>query len=98
MDIDQLLTNVTIYWFGRGGAGAANFLYESMHAAAAWGQIHTRPVGFVSFGQEPLVRRVLDPEQKIAYWAEHERGGHFPAMEAPEALVGDIRAFFHELI
>jgi epoxide hydrolase len=98
VDIDQLLTNVTVYWFGRGGAGAANFLYESMHAAAAWGQTHTRPVGFVSFGQEPLVRRVLDPEQKIAYWAEHERGGHFPAMEAPEALVGDIRAFFHQLI
>lgn len=98
VDIDQLLTNITIYWFGRGGAGAANFLYESMHAAAAWGQTHNRPQGFVSFGKEPLVRRVLDPEKKIAYWNEHERGGHFPAMEAPEALVNDICTFFQELI
>jgi epoxide hydrolase len=97
VDIDQLLTNVSIYWFGRGGAGAANFLYESMHAAAAWGQTHNRPQGFVSFGREPLVRRVLDPDKKIAYWNEHERGGHFPAMEAPEELVGDIRTFFHQL-
>jgi pimeloyl-ACP methyl ester carboxylesterase len=97
VDVDQLLTNVSIYWFGRGGAGAANFLYESMHAAAAWGQTHDRPVGFVVFGEEPLIRRVLDPEKKIAYWNEHARGGHFPAMEAPEELVGDIRAFFHAL-
>ena len=98
VDIDQLLTNVSIYWFGRGGAGAANFLYESMHAATAWGQTHNRPQGFVVFGKEPLVRRILDPEKKIAYWNEHDRGGHFPAMEAPEQLVGDIRTFFHELI
>jgi hypothetical protein len=97
VDIDQLLTNVSIYWFGRGGAGAANFLYELMHAAAEWGQTHNRPQGFVSFGKEPLVRRILDPEKKIAYWNEHDRGGHFPAMEAPEELVGDIRTFFHEL-
>jgi epoxide hydrolase len=97
VDIDHLLTNVSIYWFGRGGAGAAHFLYEAMHAAVAWGQTHDRPQGFVSFGKEPLVRRILDPEHKLAYWNEHDRGGHFPAMEAPDPLVGDIRAFFHQI-
>jgi hypothetical protein len=95
--IDQLLTNVTIYWFGQGGAGAAHFLYESMHAAAAWGRTHNRPQGFVTFGNDPLVRRILDPEHKLAYWNKHDRGGHFAAMEAPELLAGDIRTFFHEL-
>jgi hypothetical protein len=30
----------------------------------------------------------------LAYWNEHERGGHFPAMEAPQQLIGDIRRFF----
>jgi hypothetical protein len=73
-------------------------MYEAAHAAPAWGQSHSRPQGFVSFGKEPLVRRILDPEHKLAYWNEHERGGHFPAMEAPEQLAGDIRAFFHKLI
>jgi pimeloyl-ACP methyl ester carboxylesterase len=97
VDIDQLLTNVSIYWFGRGGAGAAHFMYESMHAVPAWGETHNRPQGFVVFGNEPLVRRLLDPENNLAYWNEHDRGGHFPAMEAPEELVGDIRTFFHEL-
>ena len=47
VDLDQLLTLVSVYWFGKGGAGAANFLYEAAHAAAAWGQTHDRPQGFV---------------------------------------------------
>ena len=97
VDIEQLLTNVTVYWFGRGGAGAAHFMYEAMHAAPAWGQTHNRPQGFVVFGHEPLVRRILDPEHKLPYWNEHDSGGHFPAMEVPELLAGDIRTFFHEL-
>jgi pimeloyl-ACP methyl ester carboxylesterase len=96
VDIDQLLTNVTIYWFGKGGAGAAHFMYESMHAAPAWGQTHNRPQGFVTFGNDPLVRRILDPEHKLAYWNEHNSGGHFPAMEAPELLVEDLRKFFRQ--
>lgn len=97
VDLDQLLTLVSVYWFGEGGAGAANFLYEAMHAEASWGQSHDRPQGFVAFGIESLTRRILDPEEKLAYWNEHAAGGHFPAMEAPEALVGDLRTFFASL-
>jgi hypothetical protein len=33
----------------------------------------------------------------LAYWNEHAAGGHFPAMEAPDALVGDLRTFFASL-
>jgi epoxide hydrolase len=94
VDLDHLLTLVSVYWFGKGGAGAANFLYEAAHAAAAWGLTHDRPQGFVSFGAEPLIRRILDPEEKLPYWNEHPEGGHFPAMEVPDLLVGDLRAFF----
>jgi pimeloyl-ACP methyl ester carboxylesterase len=97
VDLDQLLTTVSVYWFGRGGASAAHFLYEASHAAPSWGETHNRPQGFVVFGHEPLVRRILDPEQKLAYWNEHDRGGHFPAMEAPDLLVSDIRTFFQAL-
>ena len=94
VDLDHLLTLVSVYWFGKGGGGAANFLYEAAHAAAAWGLTHDRPQGFVAFGEEPLVRRILDPEQQLPYWNEHAQGGHFPAMEVPDLLVGDLRAFF----
>ena len=94
VDLDHLLTLVSVYWFGKGGAGAANFLYEAMHAEASWGRTHDRPQGFVSFGEEPLVRRVLDPNHERAYWNEHPDGGHFPSMEQPDLVVGDLRAFF----
>ena len=36
----------------------------------------------------------MNPEGKIAHFSEFEEGGHFPAMEAPDLLVGDIREFF----
>ena len=51
VDLDHLLTLVSVYWFGGGGAGAANFLYEAAHADAAWGATHDRPQGFVAFGE-----------------------------------------------
>jgi hypothetical protein len=97
LDVDQLLTLASVYWFGRGGAGAANFLYESMHAPAAWGRTHDRPQGFAAFGIEPLVRRILDPDEQRPYWNEHAEGGHFPGLEVPELWVDDIRAFFRAL-
>jgi hypothetical protein len=40
------------------------------------------------------MRRVLDPEHKVQHWSEFDRGGHFAAMEVPDLLVGDVRAFF----
>ena len=46
----------------------------------------------------PSVTRILDPEKKIRYWNEHARGGHFPAMEAPKELAGDIRKFFYQVL
>ena len=97
VDLDHVLTLVSVYWFNQGGAGAANFLYETAHTAASWGEAHDRPQGFVSFGREPLVRRILDPEGRLAYWNEHDAGGHFPAMEVPDLYVGDLRAFFAAL-
>ena len=35
----------------------------------------------------------MDPAGKIEHWSEYDSGGHFAAMEVPELLVGDIRAF-----
>ena len=97
VDRDQLLTNVSIYWFTRGGASAAQFLYEAAHAAREWGAPAPAPTGFAVFGEGGLVRRALDPERKVQHWSEFDRGGHFAAMEAPDLLVGDVRAFFRGL-
>jgi epoxide hydrolase len=100
VDRDLLLTNVSVYWFTRSGASAARFIYEGAHAGPDWGSPPTTPPapqGLALFGGDDLLRRVMDPERKIAHWSEFDRGGHFPALEVPELLVGDVRAFFRPL-
>ncbi|MGH8953303.1 MAG: epoxide hydrolase family protein [Acidimicrobiia bacterium] len=96
VDRNQLLTNVTIYWFTRSGASAAHTLYDSMHAQE-WSEGGSAPTGFASFGRDTVTRKLLDPEHQIEHWSEFDRGGHFPAMEVPELLVEDIRTFFRPL-
>jgi epoxide hydrolase len=100
VDRDQLLTNVSVYWFTRSGASAARFIYEGAHAGPDWGSppaAAPAPQGMALFGGDDLLRRVLDPDHKIGHWSEFDRGGHFPAMEVPDLLVGDVRAFFRGL-
>jgi pimeloyl-ACP methyl ester carboxylesterase len=97
IDRDQLLTNISLYWFTRSGASAARFIYEAAHTRD-WGTPSTAPEGWAVFGGvDPLVRRLYDPEHKIGHWSEFARGGHFPAMETPDLLVADVRAFFRDL-
>jgi epoxide hydrolase len=100
VDRDQLLTNVSPYWFTRGGASAAQFISAAAHAAPDWGAAPggtPPPRGLALFGGDDLLRRLMDPEHRIAHWSRFGRGGHFPAMEVPELLVGDLRAFFRGL-
>src|ERR687894_203717 len=96
VDLDQLLTNVSLYWFTRTGAPAANFLYETGHSTE-WGAPGTAPQGWALFAAQPFVRAMMDPGREIGPWSEFARGGHFPAMEVPDLLVADVRAFFGRL-
>lgn len=93
VDLDQLLTNVTLYWFGGGGAGSANAVYESMKAMG-WAPPTGTPQGASAFNADDLARPLFDPETKLPFWREHAEGGHFPAMEVPDLLAADIRDFF----
>jgi pimeloyl-ACP methyl ester carboxylesterase len=93
---DHLLTNISLYWFTGTGTSAANFIYEAMHAGD-WAAPSSTPQGWAVFGRDNIVRRLVDPDKKIKHWSEYDRGGHFPAMEVPDLLVSDIRAFFSTL-
>jgi epoxide hydrolase len=95
IDRDQLLTNVSLYWFTGSGATAAHTLYEQAHSTD-WGAPPAVPQGFAVFGADETARRLV-PAPLGAHWSEFERGLHFPAMEAPAELAGDLRAFFSSL-
>ena len=93
VDRNQLLTNVSVYWFTRTGASAANFLYEAAHSSE-WIAPSGTPQGWAMFSADAIVRRLLDPERQVEHWTEFDRGGHFAAIEAPDLLVDDMRAYF----
>ena len=96
VDLDQLLTNVSVYWFTGTGASAANFLYETGHSTE-WGAPGTAPQGWALFAAQPFVREMMDPQHEIEHWSEFDSGGHFAAMETPDLLVGDVCKFFRTL-
>ena len=93
VDRDQLLTNISLYWFTRGGASAARFLWEAAHSGLNWVAPSAVPAGWSIFNTTPVLRRMMDPDEKMPFWAEHPEAGHFAAMEAPALLVEDLRAF-----
>ncbi|MEU4386821.1 epoxide hydrolase [Promicromonospora sp. NPDC023805] len=94
VDRDQLLTNVSLYWFTRAGASSAQFYYEGEHAGLGWAMAADVPSGWAVFDAHPLVRRTIDPRKAMSHWTDFAEGGHFPAMEEPKLLADDIRAFF----
>ncbi len=99
---DHLLSNIAFYWFT--GAIGSSFwpYYDRLHGP--WpipdGKTVDVPTGYAAFPRE--IRR---PPRSIAekdyadirQWTVMKKGGHFAAMEQPEALAQDVLAFFATL-
>ncbi|GGO72037.1 epoxide hydrolase family protein [Nonomuraea cavernae] len=94
VDVDQLLTDISIYWFTGTAASSARLYKESQSSWGAPAEYSTVPHGVAVFPGDPGVRRIAERGHNVAHWSEFDRGGHFAAMETPELLVEDIRAFF----
>ena len=109
VDRDQLLTAVSIFWFSKAGGSAAHATYEGMQAwramtaaadhapgadAADDNVAAGPPIGHAVFAADTTIKSLVDPTNRVEHWSEFDVGGHFPAMETPELLTGDIRAFF----
>jgi pimeloyl-ACP methyl ester carboxylesterase len=99
---DQVLDQVTLYWLTGTGASAARLYWESIDQVSRWitepgADVVQVPTGCSVFAAEvprPSRRWAARRYPDIRYWAEHDTGGHFPALEVPDLLVEDLRAFF----
>lgn len=94
---DELLTNVSLYWF-TGTAGSSARLYREQRVG---GGLEVRPkleapVGVASFPKEVVrsPRAWVETRFNVQQWTDMPRGGHFAALEQPDLLVDDIRTFF----
>ncbi|MFB7882675.1 epoxide hydrolase family protein [Microbacterium sp. NPDC056057] len=97
VDRDQLLTNISLYWFTRSGSSSAQFYYEAEHSDLGIVMAGGVPSAWVAFDSHPLIRRTMDPWNAVDRWTDHAEGGHFPAMEEPQLLADDIRGFFRAM-
>jgi microsomal epoxide hydrolase len=97
---DDLLTNVSLYWFTGTGGSSTRMYYESMRSGAVVvPPFRDVPLGVAVFPKEILYarRRWVEPDYRLTRWTEFDRGGHFAALEEPDLLVDDVRAFFRPL-
>jgi pimeloyl-ACP methyl ester carboxylesterase len=92
---DELLDNVMLYWLPGAGASSARLYWESFVDRSY--QAVTVPAGASIFPKEifrPSRRWAEHRYTDLRYWNELDKGGHFAAMEQPEAFVAELRAFF----
>jgi pimeloyl-ACP methyl ester carboxylesterase len=99
---DEMLANISLYWF-TGAIGSSFWPYHArMHGP--WpipdGETIKVPMGYAEFPRE-----ILSPPRSLAArtytdirrWTRMEKGGHFAALEQPEALAHEIVEFFRAL-
>jgi pimeloyl-ACP methyl ester carboxylesterase len=105
---DELLTNIMIYWATETIGSSflpyhdftsSGFLTWMVEAFKQWTGSADVPAGFAIFPKD-----ISQPPQEwaerffnVQRWTPMPSGGHFAAMEEPELLVEDIRAFFRPL-
>jgi pimeloyl-ACP methyl ester carboxylesterase len=99
---DEILANVSLYWFT--GAIGSSFwpYYARLHSP--WpipeGRTVDVPAGYAEFPRE-----ILRPPRSLAArtytdlrrWSRMPKGGHFAALEQPGLLAAEINAFFEEI-
>jgi epoxide hydrolase len=98
VDRDTLLTNVMIYWLTGTAGSSARYYKEGVET---WGEPEpplTVPTAVAVFPHDNFipVRRLAERNHHIVRWTEFDRGGHFPGMEEPDLLIGDLRGAFRE--
>ena len=99
---DQMLANISLYWFT--GAIGSSFwpYYARMHGP--WPIPNDATID-VPTGYTEFPREILRPPRSLAArvytdlrrWSVMPSGGHFAAMEQPEALAREIAEFFRPL-
>jgi pimeloyl-ACP methyl ester carboxylesterase len=96
IDRDRLLTNVMLYWLTGTAGSSARLYYENAHA---WSMPSDSgvPTGVAVFAEDVSIRRYAEEANTIVHWSEFDRGGHFAALEVPDLLAEDVRAFFGKI-
>lgn len=97
--LDRILLEVSVNWFANAASGMSRSYLENARAdAAAEGEprVNHAPTGVAVFADDFQTIRVFAERDNdnIVHWSRFDEGGHYAALERPDELAGDIRAFF----
>jgi pimeloyl-ACP methyl ester carboxylesterase len=97
--LDELLTNVSVYWFTETANASGRSYYErARDPRTVRPEERVRVPTGVGLSREPVQRAPREWVERrytdLRRWTEFPRGGHFLALEEPELLAEDLRAFF----
>jgi microsomal epoxide hydrolase len=98
---DEILAGITAYWLTQTAGSSARLYYEAFKSRSVpppTARIEL-PVGCAIFPRElyQASRRWAERHYNVQRWTKMSRGGHFAALEQPDALVEEIRAFFRQI-
>lgn len=95
------LANVLLYWLTRTATSTADNVY------AAYGELFADPesafgnsgvpTAVLASAEDISIRRFAERGNTIVRWTDLDDGGHFAALEQPEVLLADLRAFVGDL-
>lgn len=95
---DDLLDNVSLYWFTATGASSARLYWESF---GDFGKDTVDIPSACSIFPNEIIRAsrrwAATRYTDIRYWNELDKGGHFAAFEQPELFVSEMRDAFKDL-
>ena len=99
-DLNAILADVALYWLSD-CASTCLWPYRQLFTPGAVGAhenpewyIH-KPLGFSWFPREiaPVPQAWIETTGDLVWFRQHERGGHFAALERPDVLLGDFEEF-----
>jgi pimeloyl-ACP methyl ester carboxylesterase len=98
---DEMLTNIMIYWFTQ--TISTSMRMYKMDAMAQWSgtpplQKSNVPAGVSVFPREAqFPKEWAERSVNVVSFRKMNEGGHFAALEVPDAFAGELRRFFYSL-
>jgi pimeloyl-ACP methyl ester carboxylesterase len=100
-DLDELLANVSVYWFSGNVAATLRIYEENARQPLRFdsGERIRPPLCYARFPKEIInpPREWVERVFNVVRWTEMPVGGHFAALEQPRALARDIHEAFSAL-
>ena len=97
---DELLTNISIYWFTQTITSSTRIYYENSKSPVQKPiEYIDVPTGAAIFPAEIFItpKAWAEAAYDLRHWTVMPRGGHFAALEQPQLYIDDLYTFFRLL-